>query len=90
MTIKQLLTHWPILTLIFVSGGAAAWQEMQRQTLEDVVIQQSVITQKQHEVNIAIIKMEQQTKTLDKQSIEIKNKLDMLIELQLKQNGENR
>lgn len=83
MTLKNLLTHWPILTLVFASGTAFAWQEVQRQTLEQVVITQSAQTTEQKRVNEAVIRLEANQRFSDERERDMQSKLDMLIKLQM-------
>ncbi len=84
MNIKTLLTHWPILTLAFASGGAFAYQEVQRQTLEQVIIDQGKTKIEQKHVKEAVIRLEEGRKFSDMRQKDIQKKLDLLIELQLK------
>ena len=74
---NQILRYWPILTVVFASGVAHAWQEAQRQHLERVVIQQSATVEKVADLqqNIAEIKAHQQS---------TKDLLNRLLDLQLK------
>jgi hypothetical protein len=81
---KWFLTHWPILTFVFASGGAFAWQEVQRQTLADVVIEQHDQAKQQRKYNEAIIKLQVQQTGMKQYQQDIRKKLDFLIQLQLK------
>ena len=83
MNIKAILVHWPILTLAFTSGGAFAYQEVQRQTIEGVIKEQHEQGKEQKKVNEAIIKLQASRKITDKSLLEIKNNMDMLIKIQL-------
>lgn len=83
MNIKSLLVHWPIITLAFSSGGAFAWQEVQRQTIERVVIEQHQQAIKQQSYGDAIIRLQESQKFSDARERAIENKLDMLIKMQL-------
>lgn len=75
---NQILRYWPILTVVFASGVAHAWQEAQRQNLERVVIQQAATVEKVADLqqNIAEIKAQQES---------AKDLLNRLLDLQLKQ-----
>jgi hypothetical protein len=83
MNIKAILVHWPILTVAFSSGGAFAYQEVQRQTIEGVVKEQHEQGKEQKKVNAAIIKLQESRKFTDQSLLEIKNNMDMLIKIQL-------
>ena len=83
MNIRTLLVHWPILTLAFSSGGAFAWQEVQRQTIERVVIEQHQQAAKQQSYGDAIIRLQESQKFSDAREKAIERKLDMLIQMQL-------
>ncbi len=79
-----LLKHWPILALIFASGSAAAWQEIQRQTIADVVIEQHEQAKEQRRYGEALIRLQGSQKGFDRRQVGIEKKLDLLIEMQLK------
>lgn len=83
MNIKTLLAHWPILALAFSSGGAFAYQEVQRQTLEQVIIDQAKTQIEQKHVKEAVIRLEEGRKFSDIRQKDIQEKLDMLIKMQL-------
>lgn len=84
MNIKTLLAHWPILTLAFTSGGAFAYQEVQRQTLEQVIIDQAKTQIEQKHIKETVIRLEEGRKFSDMRQKDIQKSLNLLIELQLK------
>ena len=84
MSIKAILVHWPIITLAFSSGGAFAYQEVQRQTIEGVIKEQHEQGKEQKKVNAAIIKLQESRKFTDQSLLEIKQNMGMVIELLLK------
>jgi len=83
MTLKSLLVHWPIITLAFSSGGAFAWQEVQRQTIERVIFEQHEQATKQQAYGEALIRLQESQKFSNARERAIENKLDMLIKMQL-------
>lgn len=84
MNIKWLSNHWFLLCFVFASGGAAAWQEVQRQTLSSVVTEQHQIIKDQRKTADAIAVIKTKQESAIKHQDDIKKKLDLLIELQLK------
>ena len=84
MNIKWLSNHWFILAFVFSSGGAYAWQEIQRQTIEDVIVKQAQIVEEQHKVNEAVIRLEERSETMRDAQEDITDKLEFIIRLQLK------
>jgi len=85
---NTLLKYWPILGVIFASGGAFAWQEVQRQTLEQVVVVQHIRAAVIQENSKALVRLQTQQESAAKSQEDIKKKLDLLIELQLKRNSQ--
>lgn len=81
---NQLIKYWPILCVVFASGGAFAWQEVQRQGLEKVVIEQHARSLVVQENSKSLIRLQVQQEASAKTQDDIKKKLDLLIELQLK------
>ena len=84
MSIKWLNNHWFLLAFVFATGSAAAWQEVQRQTLEDVIIDQKSIQSEQHLTAKAIIRIEEQVKSAKEKQNEMSGDIKELIRLQMK------
>jgi len=83
-TIKWLRDNWFLLAFVFASGSAYAWQEVQRQELSKVVVEQHQILKDQRRVGEAVIRLQAQQGAMAVTQGDIKKKLDLLIELQLK------
>ena len=85
MSIKWLSNHWFLLSFVFATGGAVAYQETQRQTLEGIVIEQDKLHHKQSKSNEAIIRVEEKMRWAEERQNEMAGKIDKLIDLQLEQ-----
>lgn len=83
---KWLRDNWFILSFVFATGSAFAYQEVQQQSLKQVVIDQAVIVQKQKEYGETIIRLDERLKAQDRVQQSIDKKLDKLIDLQLRSN----
>jgi hypothetical protein len=81
---EWLSKHWFILCFVFASGSAAAWQEVQRRTIERVVIEQHQIVTEQKKYGEALIKLQVQQLGIIQYQRDIRKKIDLLIELQIK------
>lgn len=89
-TIKWLSNHWFILGFVFASGTAMAWQEVQRQTLSDVVVKQSKINDALMELTVEQAEAKSARRAIQESQREIKKKLDLMIELQLRGQNDGR
>ena len=78
--------NWFILSFVFAAGSAFAYQEIQQQSLESVVVDQAQIVEKQVKYGEAIIRLDEKLKAQEKVQQSMDKKLDKLIELQLRGN----
>lgn len=83
MTTKKLLEAWPILTLVFASGTAFAWQEIQRQKLENIVDVVARQAERQIQYGEAIIRLEAARENSEIRDKSTERKLDLLIKMRL-------
>jgi len=84
LDLKWLSNHWFILTFVFASGSAMAYQEFQRQKLEGVIDKQKEQSLIQKQTKESLIRMETAQEAIRDQTITLEKKIDMLIELRLK------
>lgn len=87
--LKWITTHWLVLALAFASGSAIAYQEIERSKLEAVVVKQSEQDKQLSKTaeNISKLQIMQQV-LIDAQKNQ-SDKLDKLIDLQLRRNNTN-
>lgn len=79
--------NWFILSFVFASGGAFAYQEIQQQSLKKVIIDQAQIVQQQKAYGETIIRLDERLKSQQDVQQSINKKLDKLIEIQLQGNN---
>lgn len=86
LNMKWLSNHWFIFGFVFATGTAYGWQQIQQQTIKEVVIKQSQqsedLTSVKSSIQLIQLQQNQTVKTQD----EIKVLINKLIDLQMGKN----
>jgi cell division protein FtsB len=82
MGIKWLSNHWFLLAFVFASGGAAAWQEVQRQSVEELVREQQVLQAEQRKGREVVIRLETTQEAIRDDVTDLKGDVKELLKLQ--------